>query len=118
MKTQFTPKQGLALAAGASAALVALLCALAFSGPTPPAPDETAMSAWSAAQQLVEAQHPGAKTFSRFKESVVERAPDGNYLVGLRVDGVNAFNAPVRQDLVVEMRRDGDTWKHVATHRR
>lgn len=69
------------------------------------------------AEQFVMRQIPGAKKVSSLRESVFDVA--GNkYMVGMNVDGLNAFGGPVRQALIVEMQLDGGTWRLIKIHSR
>ena len=63
---------------------------------------------WLAAKKLIAKAYPGAKGFSHFDKSAVQKN-GSDYIVTLTVDGVNGFNAPIRKKLVVLMEASGDT---------
>jgi len=50
---------------------------------------------WSAAKHFIQAQYPGAQTFSGSDDSTVQASTDGTCIVAISVGGVNAFNAPL-----------------------
>jgi hypothetical protein len=55
--------------------------------------------------------YPGAKSFSSRDESPVVVTAGAIYSVTLVVDGVNAFNAPVRNVVLVTEVQSGDHWR-------
>lgn len=63
---------------------------------------------WNAAKRFIQAQYPGAQTFSDSDESTVQADTDGTCVVVIAVGGVNGFNAPIRDKLTVIMKyQDG-----------
>lgn len=70
--------------------------------------------AHSAAEDFVKRSFPGADKISSMGDSVVQQDGD-TYLVGVVVDGKNAFGGPIRKMVGVEMEKVGDKWrlKHI-----
>ena len=67
--------------------------------------------AYSAAKTFASRAYPGAKSFSSRDESPVVVTGGALYSVTLVVDGVNAFNAPVRNVVLVTEVQSGDHWR-------
>jgi len=67
--------------------------------------------AYSAAKTFASRVYPGAKSFSSRDESPVVVTAGAIYSVTLVVDGVNAFNAPVRNVVLVTEVQSGDHWR-------
>lgn len=63
---------------------------------------------YDAAKHFIQAQYPGAQSFSGCDDSTVQAGTDGTCVVAIAVGGVNAFNAPLRDTLTVIMKfQDG-----------
>jgi hypothetical protein len=68
------------------------------------------IEAYSAAKRFVVDAYPGVKSISSFGDSIVTQ--DGvTFKIGLTVDGVNGFNAPIRKTVGVTVQRTGDTFR-------
>lgn len=67
-------------------------------------------SAYSAAKTFATRSYPEAKTFSSRSQSPVRVTGGALYSVTLVVDGVNVFNAPIRQVVLVSETHTGDEW--------
>jgi hypothetical protein len=59
---------------------------------------------YDAAKHFIQAQYPGAQTFSSCDDSTVQASPQGDCIVKIDVGGVNGFNAPIRDTLTVFMK--------------
>jgi hypothetical protein len=77
--------------------------------PPPPPPNYgfDRYDEWSAAKHFIQAQYPGAQTFSGSDDSTIQASTDGTCIVAISVGGVNAFNAPLRDTLTVIMKFQG-----------
>jgi hypothetical protein len=67
-------------------------------------------SAYSAAKTFATRAYPGAKSFSPRSQSPVRVTGGALYSVTLVVDGVNVFNAPIRQVVLVSETHTADEW--------
>ncbi|HAO80626.1 MAG TPA: hypothetical protein DCQ92_16975 [Verrucomicrobia subdivision 3 bacterium] len=75
--------------------------------PPPPNYGFDRFDEWNAAKHFIQAQYPGAQTFSGSDDSTVQASTDGTCIVAISVGGVNAFNAPLRDTLTVIMKFQG-----------
>jgi len=66
--------------------------------------------AYYTAKQFIQKQYPGAKSFSDYAHSHVDAKGNDIWWVTLNVDGVNAFNAPIRNTMLVEMKSQPPNW--------
>ncbi len=66
--------------------------------------------AYYQAKEFVKKHYPGAKSFSDFDHSKVINKGDGHYAISLTVTGVNSFNAPIQDAMLVEMRGQSGIW--------
>jgi hypothetical protein len=64
-----------------------------------------------AATEFARARFPGAKEFSEYRRSKMEKLGDGHYVVGIVGDGLNAFGGPARSIIAVEVKLDGGKWQ-------
>jgi hypothetical protein len=71
----------------------------------------SAEGAYYAARAYVEDTMVRAKKVHPPGSAQVEELGSGRYRVHLLVDGVNAFNAPLRKTVVAEVRREGNGWR-------
>jgi GYF domain 2 len=100
------------VAAGCGCLVVGFLLICLF-GLIPQSPEKEAESvrfdAYYTASEFAKKQYPGIKTIAPYKEAIVEQ--HGNtYIVAFHVDGVNAFNAPIKRRVGVELELRGTTW--------
>jgi hypothetical protein len=72
--------------------------------------DQVKDAAYLAAKTFVTKAYPGAKSFSSRSDSPVRVTGGALYSVTLVVDGVNSFNAPIRQVMLVSETHTGDEW--------
>jgi hypothetical protein len=67
------------------------------------------IDAYAAAKQFMKQQYPGAQSFSDYDHSKVIDEGGGDCFVSVTVNGVNAFNAPIRDAMGVNIRfQDGN----------
>jgi hypothetical protein len=72
--------------------------------------DDLKFDAYYTAKQFIQGQYPGAKSFSDFENSHVDDRGNGVWWVTVNVDGVNAFNAPIRNTMLAEMKSQNGHW--------
>jgi hypothetical protein len=72
-------------------------------------PDDPKMDAYIAAKKFTMQNYPGAKSFSSYDQTPVT-VNSGVYTVTLMVDGVNSFNAPIRNEVIILETVNGKTW--------
>jgi hypothetical protein len=72
--------------------------------------DDLKFDAYYTAKQFIQGQYPGAKTFSDYDQSQVDDKGNGIWWVTVNVDGVNAFNAPIQNTMLVEMKSQSGHW--------
>jgi hypothetical protein len=72
--------------------------------------NDAKLGAYEAAKDFATRAYPGAKSFSSIDTSPVSEN-NGIYTVRLLVDGVNAFNAPIRNVVVVQESLHGNNWQ-------
>jgi hypothetical protein len=67
------------------------------------------IDAYAAAKEFIKRQYPGAQSFSDYDNSKVIDEGGGDCFVSITVNGVNAFNAPIRDAMGVNLRfQDGN----------
>ena len=72
--------------------------------------DDPKLGAYEAAKTFATRTYPGAKSFSAIDQSLVT-VNNGVYRVQLVVNGVNTFNAPIQNEVVVLEVLNGNNWK-------
>jgi len=72
--------------------------------------------AYYTATVFAKQQFPGLKSIEPYKGTFIDKEGD-TYTVDLVVEGVNAFNAPVRQVIAFEMQWGGGKWRLKSTKR-
>lgn len=107
------PNQEKTLLAIALSLLIVLLIGFILSN-VQPATDGVASgdkNAYSAACNFIRQRYPGAKEFSSFQDSNVRPTYEaGVFQVEVIVTGVNAFNAPVRNRMIVDVKLQNNKW--------
>jgi hypothetical protein len=76
-------------------------------------PDDPKMDAYIAAKKFTMQHYPGAKSFSSYDHTLVT-VNSGVYTVTLMVDGVNSFNSPIRNEVIVLETANGKTWSLIS----
>jgi hypothetical protein len=56
------------------------------------------------AKKYIQAQYPGAQSFSSCDDSTVQASENGDCIVIINVNGVNGFNAPIHDTMTVIMK--------------
>jgi hypothetical protein len=65
--------------------------------------------AYVAAKQIIKKKYPGVKEIASYGEAQI-RKEGSTYYIAVMVDGVNAFNAPVRKVVGLSIHRSGEQW--------